>query len=168
LEKKRTRLLALILVLAVACVSYGALSMNRSSGTYTIGGSAVVITISSDAGDVTSWGVYLDPTSDYPAAQLQNPQILSAAGSQGGVTSATDPAAGHDYRSKGAGGGAPTAGDWSTVDFVSNTVGTYTIDLYQPSGTTTQIATADIEVVPEPATVVLLGLGGLLLVRRRR
>jgi hypothetical protein len=41
--------------------------------------------------------------------------------------------------------------------------------LYDSAGTTgTVLGTETIQVIPEPATIALLGLGGLLLMRRRK
>ncbi|MHC4911744.1 MAG: PEP-CTERM sorting domain-containing protein, partial [Planctomycetota bacterium] len=89
-------------------------------------------------------------------------------GAQGAVTLGGNPDAGHDYKSQGGGPNAPVAGDWSTVEFVGLAVGTYTIDLTDGGSTGMQLATADITVVPEPTTIALLGLGSLVLLRRRR
>lgn len=133
-------------------------------------GVAVLITISSDVGEEIAWGVYLIPTSEYPSnAQMQNATILlPAAGGTGSVTSGGNPDAGNDYASAGKGANAPVAGNWSTVEFVGLAVGTYRIDLTNGGSGGTQLATADIEVVPEPSTVALLGLGTLVLLRKRR
>ena len=159
---------ALVPALIMSSVASATLSMNVGATSVGIG-APVTITISSDVGEETTWGVYLDPTSQYPSnAQLQNATILQpAAGGSGSVTSGGNPDAGHDYESAGKAVNAPVAGDWSTVEFVGLAVGTYTIDLYQPAGGA-QLATAEIEVVPEPSTVALLGLGTLVLLRRRR
>jgi hypothetical protein len=158
---------ALVPALIMASVASATLSMNVGATSADVG-VAVTITISSDAAEEITWGVYLDPTSDYPSnAQMQNATILAAAGGSGSVTSGGNPDAGHDYASAGKGANAPYAGNWSTVEFVGLAVGTYTIDLYQPAGGA-QLATADIEVVPEPSTVALLGFGTLVLLRTRR
>jgi hypothetical protein len=165
LEKRK--ILALALVLAMASFADAALTMTIDYTTRNIN-EVAVITISSNVAEEITWGVYLDPTSEYPTnARLQNATILSAAGNQGSVTSGGSPTSGNDYESLQGGPGLPDVGDWSTVEFVGLTVGTYTIDLYQPAGGG-QVATADITVVPEPATIALLGLGGLFLLRRRR
>jgi hypothetical protein len=61
-------------------------------------GVPVVITISSDTAEEIRWGVYIDPTSEYPSnAQMQNATILVAAGVNGAVTAGGNPDAGHDY-----------------------------------------------------------------------
>jgi hypothetical protein len=126
-------------------------------------GVAVTITVSSDVGDETTWGIYLNPTTEYPSnARLQNATILVVAGN-GRSVSGADPGPGHDYEAAQNGPSVPGPGDYSTVEFVGLAVGTYTIDL--TGGAT---ATADITVVPEPTTVALLGLGSLVLLRKRR
>ncbi len=159
---------ALVPVLTLSSVASAALSWDLGAPTVNVG-VPVVITVSSDVGEETTWGVYLDPTSEYPSnAQLQNATILVAAGNQGAVTAGGNPDAGHDYRSLQGGPGVPGPGDYSTVEFVGLAVGMYTIDLTTGGSGGTQLATADIEVVPEPSTVALLGLGSLVLLRRRR
>jgi hypothetical protein len=159
---------ALVPVLTLSSVASATLSWDLGAPTVNVG-VPVVITISSDVGEETTWGVYLDPTSEYPSnAQLQNATILAAAGGSGSVTSGGNPDAGHDYESAGKAVNAPVPGDWSTVEFVGLAVGTYTIDLTDGGAGGTQLATADIEVVPEPSTVALLGLGSLVLLRKRR
>jgi len=170
MEKRIERIgLSLLLVLALVSVSNATLSMNLSGSSMDIGGAAIVITISSDVGEEITWGVYLDPTSEYPTnAQLQNAMVLAAAGNQASVTGA-DPGAGHDYTSLQGGGPVPDAGDWSTVEFVGLTVGDYDVILTAGGGSGgSELARASINVVPEPATIALLGLGGLFLLRRRR
>jgi hypothetical protein len=157
-------ILALALVLAMASFADATLTMTIDYTTRNIS-EVAVITIVSDVSTNATWGVYLDPTSVYPTnARLQNATILAAAGSTGSVTSGGTPTSGNNYAS---GGGGRAAGNWSTVQFVGLTVGTYTIDLYNPAGGA-QAATGDIVVVPEPATIALLGLGGMFLLRRRR
>lgn len=160
---------AFVPVLLLSSVASAALSWDLGAPTVNTG-VPVVITISSDTAEEITWGVYLDPTSEYPSnAQMQNATILlPAAGGSGSVTSGGNPDAGHDYASSGKGANAPTAGDWSTVEFVGLAAGTYTIDLTDGGSGGTQLLTADITVVPEPATIALLGLGSLVLLRRRR
>ncbi|UCC23108.1 MAG: PEP-CTERM sorting domain-containing protein [Planctomycetota bacterium] len=162
---------SLVPALMMSSVASATLSMDVG-GTSVDVGVAVVITISSDTAEAITWGVYLDPTSEYPSnAQMQNATILADAGVDGAVTSGGNPDSGHDYIS-GPTGGPPSqqvaVGNWSTVEFVGLTVGMYTIDLTTGGAGGTQLATADIQVVPEPSTVCLLGLGSLVLLRRRR
>ncbi len=153
---------AFVPVLVLSSVASATLSWDLVSTSVGIG-VPVVITVSSDVGDETTWGIYLNPTSEYPAnARLENATILVAAGNGRSVAGA-DPGPGHDYEAAQNGPSTPGPGDYSTVEFVGVQAGTYTIDL--TGGAT---ATADITVVPEPATVALLGLGGLVLLRKRR
>ena len=159
---------ALVPVLILSSVASATLSWDLGAPTVNTG-VAVVITISSDTVEVTTWGVYLDPMSEWPSnAQMQNATILAAAGVDGSAGAGTS--SGHDY-SSGPISGPPAdqvqVGDWSTVEFVGLAAGTYTIDLTDGGSGGTQLLTADITVVPEPTTVALLGLGSLMLLRRR-
>ncbi len=54
------------------------------------------------------------------------------------------------------------------INGVSSTGGTLTLDFVQDGGTNPIVNGIVIEVVPEPGTLALLGLGGLLVARRRR
>lgn len=170
MTKRKFCLLAfcvLVPVLLLSSVASATMSWDLVNQTVNIS-VPVVITVSSDVGEETTWGIYLDPTSEYPSnAQMQNATILAAAGNQASVSGA-DPGPGHDYTSQQAGPSVPGPGDYSTVEFVGLAVGTYTIDLTDGGSGGTQLATADIEVVPEPSTVALLGLGSLVLLRKRR
>ena len=170
MEKRIERIgLSVLLVLALVSVANATLSMNLSGSSMDIGGAAIVITISSDVGEEITWGVYLDPTSDYPAnAELNTAVVLAAAGNQASVTGA-DPGAGHDYTSQASGASLPGTGNWSTVNFVGKVVGDYDVILTAGGGSGgTVLVRESINVVPEPATIALLGLGGLFLLRRRR
>ncbi len=155
--------LSVILVLALVSVSNATLILSVSGNSMDISDPAIVVSVTSDAsGGNTTWAVYLSPTSDYDNgyARLENPAVTAATGGNGGVTPLT-PAAGHDYN---AGGGGQGTGLWSTVDFVGLAVGSYTVELTSSAGSGSEIIT----VVPEPATIALLGLGGLFLTRRKR
>lgn len=175
-KRKRERVLALILVFVLASVASVAnatlITSVDPTGDVNVG-DIVVITVNSDAAGEIPWGVYLDPNTVFPAsAALQNAVVLATAGNQASVTPddiiGTD-YAGHDYQSQQGGPSDPDAGDWSTVEFVGLAAGTYTVKLYDSAGQGgTVLDTETITVVPEPATVALLGLGGLLLMRRRK
>ena len=146
----------------------------------------VVITITSnDDVDTTEWGVYLQ--SNPANADLQNAAVIPTTGTgagQGAGNNAsltlTDPSGydGDDYQAAESGNG-PTiriyAVDWSTVEFVASAAGTYYVDLYDytTSGGSydvppTAAATKTITVIPEPAMIGLLGVGGMFLLGRRR
>ncbi len=55
------------------------LIMSLSATSMDIGDAPIIITINSDLEEEITWGVYLDPVSEYPTnAQLQNPAVLVA------------------------------------------------------------------------------------------
>ncbi len=58
------------------------------------------------------------------------------------------------------------AGDHVLVNVVGNSQGATKLNLYAEDGTRL-LDSADITVIPEPATIALLGLGALLLCRRK-
>ncbi len=59
------------------------------------------------------------------------------------------------------------AADWFTVDVTGLELGTITIELDNLAASV-RYGSVDITVIPEPATMTLLGLGGLLLRKRRK
>ena len=180
-KRKRERVLALLLVFVLASVANATLIIVDATAYEADIDEVVVVTISSDTANVTwDWGVYLsDPTSgDYPdKAELQNGDIASY--TKAGDARSTTPYAGYegdDYHAQGSGGTKPKVGEWCSVEFVGHVAGTYYVELYdyttEGGGVDHTNATATytktITVVPEPATIALLGLGGLLLMRRRK
>jgi len=172
MEKRREVMIGLsvLLVLALVSVSNATLSwtvVDQDGGDVEIG-DIVLISVSSIEGEESTWGVYLDPTSEYPSnAQLQTATILPAAGQQRSVTGA-DPGPGHDYTSLQNGPSVPGPGLYSTVEFVGLALGNYDVILTDGGSGGNELARASINVVPEPATIALLGLGGMFLLRRRR
>ena len=62
--------------------------------------------------------------------------------------------------------GNPVSGVQFIVDFTAGSV-TGTVDVYLMNEALTTLDTATINIVPEPMTIALLGLGGLFLRRRR-
>ena len=165
--------LSVILVLALVSVSNATLTwtlVDENGGANVELGDYVLITVTSDVKATWDYGVYITtPT----VAVLQGATMLSDAGNSSSVTSYGS-YVGHDYHAEGPAG--LKAGDWSTVQFLSNTADTYTVNLYDyttyggsySSPPTSGFVTADLTVVPEPATIALLGLGGMFLMRRRR
>ena len=172
MEKKRREMIGLsvILVLALVSVSNATLSMNLSGSSMDIGGTAIVITIHSDLSEETTWGVYLDPTTLYSTyAELNTATIIRPNAGNSSTVTGADPGAGHDYTSAGKQANAPIADtDWSTVQFVGKVVGDYDVILTDGGSGGNVLLRESINVVPEPATIALLGLGGMFLLRRRR
>jgi len=110
---------------------------------------------------VTPLGV-VDQTGSYTDSLVPNTPPYNA----GGMASVLDmgPAWGANC-GQATGGYLPIAGDWYVFDLslVPGTTGL--IDLFNLEEGMTPVGT--LEVVPEPATIALLGLGGLLLRRRK-
>lgn len=179
---KLIMLLMVLLVLGMTPMVSATLIMSLDNATANIG-DVVVITISSDTGGQNNpydWGVYLDPTQaggpTYPGtnAVLENAAILAAAGPLGSTTRYASYEYGDDYEAKKQGGNKPSVGNWSTVEFKGLVAGTYSINLfdYTTNGGTYDVPgtaedTQTITVIPEPTTIMVLGLGSLLLRRKR-
>jgi hypothetical protein len=62
----------------------------------------------------------------------------------------------------------PVFAPWFTPAFNMNVTGLYTFTLTATSGADTVSQTMNVNVVPAPGAAALMGLGGLLAVRRRR
>ena len=159
------KLLIVMLVLAVASVANATLSITAPA-TVDLGATATVTVSSDTAAD--SYIAYVDFTGGVP---LSNAQILAAAGPNAKCTLSPYGYAGYyeiaalDYT-------PPSdilAGAHFTFDLISTGADlstTYTVRLLDEDWAT-EIGSVGIEVVPEPMTIALLGLGGLLLRRRK-
>ena len=120
--------------------------------------------------DSSSWLGYII-IEEGGAGTLENPVILDAAGDLGAAAAYTEPGWGAGYEISAS--MSPTAdppiaaGPQFNFDYVGEIGDTATISLFVDPEYTTPVASVNVTVVPEPMTVVLLGLGALFLRRRR-
>jgi hypothetical protein len=126
------------------------------------------ITVVSD--DASSWLGYIF-VDEGGAGSLENAVVLDAAGDIGAATAYTGAGFGTGFEltaSMSPTGIPPlAAGSQFSFDYVGSVGDTATISLFVDPEFTTPVASVNVTVVPEPMTVVLLGLGALFLRRRR-
>lgn len=120
--------------------------------------------------DASSWLGYII-IEEGGAGTLENPVILDAAGDLGAATPYTEADWGTGYELSASmspmGDPAIAIGPQFSFDYVGAVGDTATISLFVDPEYTTPVATVNVTVVPEPMTILLLGLGGLFLRRRR-
>jgi hypothetical protein len=120
--------------------------------------------------DASSWLGYII-IEEGGAGSLENPVILDAAGDLGAAAPYTEAGWGTGYELSAsmspAGSPAIAAGPQFNFDYIGAIGDTATISLFVDPEFTTPIASVNVTVVPEPMTILLLGLGGLFLRRRR-
>lgn len=120
--------------------------------------------------DPSSWLGYLI-IEEGGAGTLENPVILDAAGDTAAATEYTEAGWGTGYELTASmspsGSPAIAAGNQFSFDYIGEVGDSATISLFVDPEYTTPVASVDLTVVPEPMTILLLGLGGLFLRRRR-
>jgi len=161
-------LLALILVLAVM-QSANALYIQvdgQTGGSLDVTGSAAVTVFCEDE---SSWLGYLI-VEEGGSGILGEVVKLDAAGDLGAVSSYAEPGwgAGYELTAATSEAGVPvTAGPQFTLDFAGNLGVSAKVSLYLDPDYAVPVSSVYLNSVPEPATIALLGIGSLLLPRRR-
>ena len=178
------KLLVLILVLGIASVANAGLAtieLRESDGVTPVAdldkvmlGSDYVLVVSGLAADVpqSSFGVGIYG-STYTAADWANlgpgnstTTVLDTGDISGIIWSAAFQ--GYDMVAYDTGWpGGISDGDWFAIDLSGVALGTFALDLLDYDNASTIIGGVDGTVIPEPMTIALLGLGGLLLRRRK-
>lgn len=165
------KLVVLILVLGIASAANAVLIQvdGKVAPTHEVDEGVVpVITVVSE--DASSWLGYLI-VEDGSAGALSDLQVLAAAGSMGGSAPYTEAGwgAGFELTVAASPTGAPIAvGDQFTASLTGVALDqTSVISLFVDPEYGAPAATTAVTVIPEPMTVMLLGLGGLFLRRRR-
>ena len=163
------KLLVLILVLGLASAANAMLiTVDEQEGdSFEVDITSTITVVSEDP---SSWLGYLI-VEDGGAGSLENPIILDAAGNSATATAYTEAGWGTGYEltaSMSPEGIPPlAAGSQFSFDYVGSVGNIATISLFNDPEYTTPVASVNVTVVPEPMTVVLLGLGALFLRRRR-
>jgi hypothetical protein len=120
--------------------------------------------------DASSWLGYII-IEEGGAGTLENPIVLDAAGDLGAAEAYSEAGWGAGYQlsaSMSPSGDPPiAAGSQFSLNYIGAVGDTATISLFVDPEYTTPVASVNITVVPEPMTILLLGLGGLFLRRRR-
>ena len=130
----------------------------------------VQATITVVSEDTSSWLGYLI-VEEGGAGSLENVVILDAAGDNATAGPYTEADWGTGFELSASMGpleNPPIAvGTQFSLDYVGEVGDTATISLFVDPEYTIPVASVNVTVVPEPMTVILLGLGGLFLRRRR-
>jgi hypothetical protein len=119
--------------------------------------------------DTSSWLGYII-IEEGGAGSLENVVILDAAGDSASAGPYTEVGwgAGFELTTAATTDNPPiSVGTQFSLDYVGEVGDTATISLFVDPEYTTPVASVNVTVVPEPMTIILLGLGGLFLRRRR-
>jgi hypothetical protein len=163
------KVLVLFLVLALAsAVNATLITVDDLEGeSFEVDIKATITVVSEDD---SSWLGYII-IEEGGAGVLENAAILDAAGDLGAATDYTEAGWGTGFELSAAMSpvGVPplAAGPQFSFDYVGVVGDTATISVFADPEYTMPVASVNITVVPEPMTILLLGLGGLFLRRRR-
>ena len=163
------KLLVLFLVLGLASAANAMLiTVDELQGdSFEVDITSTITVVSEDA---SSWLGYII-VEDGGAGSLENAVTLDAAGDIGAFTAYTEPGwgTGFELTASMSPTGVPplAAGSQFSFDYIGSVGDIATISLFLDPEYTTPVASVNVTVVPEPMTVVLLGLGALFLRRRR-
>jgi len=162
------KLLILFLVLGMASTANALLIKvdDLEGESFEVDTQATITVVSEDT---SSWLGYII-IEEGGAGSLENVSILDAAGNKASAEPYTEASWGTGFELTAASTGDPppvAAGTQFSLDYVGAVGDTATISLFVDPEYTTPVASVNVTVVPEPMTIILLGLGGLFLRKRR-
>lgn len=159
------KVLVVMLVLGLVSAANAALTLKPGGASVDVGKSMAVLVNSSAGGAYQGWLEIVNPA----IADFDNAPAILAAGNTGGNSSMTaypEFGAWYNFTIASLDPAKPIlAGDHVQINIKGIAQGKTVLNLYADDAATL-LDTKDITVVPEPVTLVLLGLGGLFLRRR--
>lgn len=165
------KLLVLALVLSIAGFANAGFSLNAAK-TEVNPGEVVSIQLVNDLGGISGFGLGYVIVPEGVEGVLTGADLLPAAGNQSGATAYTEAGFGTGFEVSLAdttpGGAGLVAGPQIVFTYIAPMAeGVYSVVFYNDAlGYDAPEATAAITVIPEPMTMLLLGLGGLFLRRK--